>query len=105
MSEGTHVTDTGSAPCHGFRGSGGGKGWRESGLRGSVSGRAGPCAGGGGVVAAALCSFGKKGLGQLTIAPALHGAGRVGSGVGFFGGVDVAAEGRVLDIKFVIAPF
>jgi hypothetical protein len=60
-------------------------GWR--------AGRA--CAGGGGIVALALCSFGKKGLGRLTIAPAL-GRGARRSGVRGFVGVEVAAEGRVL---------
>ena len=38
------VTDTGRAACHGFREMGGGKGWRGSGLRGLVGGRA-ECAG------------------------------------------------------------
>jgi hypothetical protein len=44
MPERDRVTDTGNGPCHGFRGSREGKGCRDSGLRGLVSGRA-ECAG------------------------------------------------------------
>jgi hypothetical protein len=59
---------------------------------------------GSGVVAEALCNFGKKGLGRLTIAPAL-GRGARRSGVRFFVGIEVAAEGRVFDFEFVVALF
>ena len=37
--EGPRVTDTGKAACHGFRRLGGGKGWRDSRLMGSVDWR------------------------------------------------------------------
>jgi hypothetical protein len=37
--EGCGVTETGKLACHGFRGIGGGKGWRDSGLQGSVDWR------------------------------------------------------------------
>jgi hypothetical protein len=36
MPERCRVTDTGKAACHGFRGLGGGKGWRDNRLRGPV---------------------------------------------------------------------
>jgi hypothetical protein len=39
MPERSRVTDTGKLACHGFRGIGCGKGWRDSGLQGSVDWR------------------------------------------------------------------
>ena len=52
---------------------------------------------GSGVVALALCNFGKEGSRAGTIAPALRRGARR-SGVRFFVGVEVAAEGRVFDL-------
>lgn len=78
MPERPHVTDTGKVACHEFRGIGGGKGWRDGGMR------------------------------VLVPPPSpivLRCKQRVGSGMGLFVGLEVAAEGRVLCLDVVVALF